>query len=196
MTMNAESASAYGDGIFSPVRLQRLDRSVYGLIFVGLVISLDAPAIWSGFETSPRVPFLIERLAEVVIVAIVFLSMSWYWYLDCREARHIVRLDNRYVWCKLLQLGCVVIIPYPAILTVYYHGEQAILVFFSFTYFLVGFFAFLAWDYAYTGGRLVDRELPRRKQSRLRWEKLVEPARPWFRWPRCCIRISGVSPFS
>jgi uncharacterized membrane protein len=156
-------------------RLFALTDGVYAIALTLLAIELVLPAGSEHLHGEDLLGSILDSWPKVLAFLTSFTLIAIFWHGGHRAFHYLRRYDGTLDWLSLLQLLCIVFLPFPTAIVGEHVSDPVAQEFYFAAILLTGLATMALWWYASSGHRLVDPELPSRVIRRFHMTLLVGP---------------------
>ena len=155
-------------------RLARLSDIIFAVAMTLLALVFD-PIPMDQISPDTVSQILLQQLPALVIYAITFVTIAFYWFIHINQFKHYQKTDAVHTFLTLFSLLFVVLLTYASNLSESYEGVLAVDIFYSLSAIGIGSFSTVAWIYGTYNRRLVQADLPDETIRSMRQEGYIEP---------------------
>jgi uncharacterized membrane protein len=156
-------------------RIISLSDAIFAFSLTLLALNLVVPQLMSGQSNA----MLQEKLADMIPNFIVFFwsffIACFYWLAHHRVFRYIQRYDAILIWCNLILLLFITLIPFITNLIMNYGNRQIAVIVSAVCYSIPGFAISILWLHASKNHRLIDKKLSRHMITLTRNRNFIAP---------------------
>jgi len=165
----------YGSGDKGLDRVLALSDGVFAFSLTLLALSLVVPQITSSQPGIELYEKLVEEVPDFIIYFWGFFIVSLYWTGHHRNFRFIRRYDGLMIWCNLILLMFITLVPFITNLNIKYGNLQIVVVISAIFYSIPGFAITALWQHSSKDHLLVDKNLSKDMIKLTRNLNLVAP---------------------
>ena len=140
-------------------RLFALTDGVYAIALTLLAIELVLPPGSEHLHGGALLQSILDSWPKVLGFLTSFTVIALFWHGNHRAFHYLKRFDGRLEWLMLLQLLCIVFVPFPTSIVGEHVSDPVAQEFYFGTLLVTGLVTVTLWWYASSGHRLVDPEL-------------------------------------
>jgi len=156
-------------------RLAILSDIIFALAMTSMLFAIDLPTAEDVSNTEELLLYLENRPPGTVIFLLSFLLVAVYWFKHLERFKYYKKTNTTHQWIEIGFLAFLMLVPLMNTWTMVLPGNPIPLTSYSLMMFLVGFFAFLSWNYATKKKELVSEDLSSDVIRNIKHESLVEP---------------------
>ena len=157
MTAHHSMESAEG---LSKHRIEALSDGIFAFAMTLLVLDLKIPhSLGPSAAASPLGETLLALWPKFLSYFMSFVVLGVYWIAHHGYAHFLKRTDRWLLWCNLLFLMFVVLVPFSTDLLGDYPRHKGAVMIYGANFIALGLTFYLQWWYATSGHRLVGRDL-------------------------------------
>jgi uncharacterized membrane protein len=165
----------YGAGDKGLDRVLALSDAIFAFSLTLLALNLIVPQILSNQPNTELQNKLAEMIPSFIIFFWSFFIVSLYWIGHHRVFRHIKRYDGILMWCNLLLLMFITLIPFVSNLNIQYGNLQITVVLSAIFYSIPGLAMSVLWTHASRRYLLIDKNLSKHIIILTRNRNIVAP---------------------
>jgi uncharacterized membrane protein len=140
-------------------RILALNDGIFAFSLTLLALSLVVPQITSGQPNIELQEKLGGKITDFIIFFWGFFIVSFYWLAHHRVFRYIKRYDGILIWCNLILLMFITLVPFIINLNMHYGNLQIAVVISSIFYSIPGFALSILWLHSSKNHLLIDKKL-------------------------------------
>jgi uncharacterized membrane protein len=156
-------------------RLAILSDVIFALAMTSMIFAIDLPTAEDVSNTEELFIYFENRPPGTIIYLLSFLLVAVYWFKHLERFQYYKKTNSTHQWIEIGFLAFLMLVPLMNTWTMVLPGNPVPLTAYSFMMFLVGFFAFLSWNYATKKKELVSKDLSIQTIRSVKHESLVEP---------------------
>jgi uncharacterized membrane protein len=156
-------------------RLFALTDGVYAIALTILAIELVLPAGSEHLHGEELLGSILDSWPKMLAFLTSFTLIAIFWHGGHRAFHYLRRYDGTLDWLSLLQLLCIVFLPFPTAIVGEHVSDPVAQEFYFAAILVTGLATMALWWYASSGHRLVDPKLPSRVIRRFHMTLLVGP---------------------
>jgi len=156
-------------------RILALSDGIFAFSLTLLALSLIVPKISSGQVNVELQEKLVDEIPGFFIFIWSFLIVSFYWMGHHRVFSFIRRYDLTLMWCNLIVLMFIAVVPFTTNLDIQFGNVQIAVMLSAFFYAIPGIMMVLLWWHASRSHRLVDSELSSASIRLTQYRNLISP---------------------
>jgi uncharacterized membrane protein len=156
-------------------RLFALVDGVYAIALTLLAIELVLPAASEHLHGEALLQSILDSWPKILGFLTSFTLISIFWQRNHRAFHHLRRFDGRLDWLMLLQLLCIVFIPFPTAIVGEHVSDPVAQEFYFGSILVTGLATMALWWYVSSEPRLIDPELHSRVIRRYHLTILTGP---------------------
>ena len=156
MTSHQSSESAEG---LSKHRIEALSDGIFAFAMTLLVLDLKIPHSSTPSPADALGPTLLALWPKFFSYIMSFVVLGVYWIAHHGYAHFLKRTDRWLLWCNLLFLMFIVLVPFSTDLLGDYPKQKVAVMIYGANFIALGLAFYLQWWYATSGHRLVGRDL-------------------------------------
>lgn len=157
-------------------RLAILSDVVFALAMTSMLFAIDLPTAEDVSNTEELLIYFENRPPGTIIYLLSFLLVAVYWFKHLERFQYYKKTNSTHQWIEIGFLAFLMLIPLMNTWTMVLPDNPVPLTAYSFMMFMVGFLAFLSWNYATNKKKLVSEDLSSETIRSVKHESLVEPA--------------------
>jgi uncharacterized membrane protein len=180
----------YGSSDKGLDRILALSDGIFAFSLTLLVLSLVVPQLVSSHTNTELQNKLAEMIPSFIIFFWSFFIVSFYWNAHHRVFSYIRRYDGILIWCNLILLMFITLVPFITNLNIQYGNLQVAVVFSAVFYSIPGFALSILWMHASKNHLLVDKKLSDHSITLTRNRNFIGP----FVFV-CSIPLSYIHPY-
>jgi uncharacterized membrane protein len=140
-------------------RILALSDGIFAFSLTLLALSLVVPQITSGQPNIELPQKLAEEIPNFIIFFWSFFIVSFYWIAHHRVFRYIKRYDSILIWCNLILLMFITLVPFITNLNIHYGNLQIAVIVSAIFYSIPGFALSILWLHSSKNHLLIDKKL-------------------------------------
>jgi TMEM175 potassium channel family protein len=140
-------------------RILALSDGIFAFSLTLLALSLVVPQITSGQPNIELPQKLFEEIPNFIIFFWSFFIVSFYWIAHHRVFRYIKRYDGILIWCNLILLMFITLVPFITNLNIHYGNLQIAVIVSAIFYSIPGFALSILWLHSSKNHLLIDKKL-------------------------------------
>lgn len=156
-------------------RLAILSDVIFALAMTSMLFAIDLPNSEDVSSTEELWVFLENRPPGTIIYLLSFLLVAVYWFKHLERFKYYKKTNSTHLWIEIGFLAFLMLVPVMNTWTMILPDQPLPLTAYSLMMFMVGFFAFLSWNYATRKKELVSEDLSSTTIRQVKHESLVEP---------------------
>lgn len=156
-------------------RLAILSDVIFALAMTSMIFAIDLPTSEDVSNTEELLVYFENRPPGTIIYLLSFLLVAVYWFKHLERFQYYKKTNSTHQWIEIGFLAFLMLVPLMNTWTMVLPGNPVPLTAYSFMMFMVGFIAFLSWNYATKKKELVSEDLSRETIRSVKHESLVEP---------------------
>jgi len=156
-------------------RLAILSDVIFALAMTSMLFAIDLPTSEDVSNTEELLVYLQNRPPGTIIYLLSFLLVAVYWFKHLERFTYYKKTNSTHQWIEIGFLAFLMLVPLMNTWTIVLPGQPIPLTSYSLMMFMVGFLAFLSWNYATRKKELVSEDLSTEKIRSIKHESLVEP---------------------
>jgi uncharacterized membrane protein len=156
-------------------RILALSDGIFAFSLTLLALSLVVPQITSGQANSELLKKLAEEIQNFIIFFWSFFIVSFYWIAHHRNFRYIKRYDGILIWCNLILLMFITLVPFITNLNMNYGNLQIAVVISAIFYSIPGFAMSILWLHSSKNHLLIDKKLSEQMIKLTRNRNFIAP---------------------
>lgn len=156
-------------------RLAILSDVIFALAMTSMLFAIDLPTSEDVSNTEELLIYLQNRPPGTVIYLLSFLLVAVYWFKHLERFKYYKSTNSTHQWIEIGFLAFLMLVPLMNTWTIVLPGQPIPLTAYSLMMFMVGFLAFLSWNYATRKKELVSEDLSSSTIRNVKHESLVEP---------------------
>ena len=157
-------------------RLAILSDIIFAMAMTSMIFAIDLPTAEDVSSTEELLIYFENRPPGTIIYLLSFLLVAVYWFKNLERFKYYKKTNATHQWIEIGFLAFLMLVPLMNTWTMVLPGQPIPLTAYSLMMFMVGFFAFLSWNYATKKKELVSEDLSRETIRFVKHESLVEPA--------------------
>jgi len=172
----ALTTSKEKDIVTQPInRLAILSDVIFALAMTSMIFAIDLPTAEDVSSTEELLVYFENRPPGTIIYLLSFLLVAVYWFKHLERFKYFKKTNSTHQWIEIGFLAFLMLVPLMNTWTMVLPDQPLPLTAYSFMMFMVGFLAFLSWNYATKNKELVSKDLSRETIRNVKHESLVEP---------------------
>ena len=156
-------------------RLAILSDIIFALAMTSMIFAIDLPTAEDVSTTEELLIYFENTPPGTIIYLLSFLLVAVYWFKHLERFKYYKNTNSTHLWIEIGFLAFLMLVPLMNTWTMVLPGNPVPMTAYSLMMFLVGFFAFLSWNYATRKRELVSEDLSRETIRFVKHESLVEP---------------------
>lgn len=156
-------------------RLAILSDVIFALAMTSMLFAIDLPSSEDVSSTEELLVYFETRPPGTIIYLLSFLLVAVYWFKHLERFKYFKKTNSTHLWIEIGFLAFLMLVPIMNTWTMILPDQPLPLAAYSFMMFMVGFLAFLSWNYATRKKELVSEDLSSTTIRQVKHESLVEP---------------------
>jgi len=165
----------YASGDKGLDRILALSDAIFAFSLTLLALNLVVPQLTSGQLNTELQNKLIEMIPSFIVFFWSFFIVSFYWIHHHRLFRYIRRYDGLLIWCNLILLMFITLVPFTTNLNMHYGNLQIAVILSAIFYAIPGLASSGLWHHASKNHLLIDKKLSDHTIRFLRNRNYVAP---------------------
>jgi uncharacterized membrane protein len=165
----------YGSNDKGLDRILALSDGIFAFSLTLLALSLVVPQITSGQPNIELQGKLAGEITDFIVFFWGFFIVSFYWLSHHRNCRYIKRYDGILIWCNLILLMFITMIPFITNLNMHYGNLQIAVIISAVFYSMPGFVISILWLHSSKNHLLIDKKLSKHITTLTRNRNLIAP---------------------
>jgi uncharacterized membrane protein len=149
----------YGSSDRGLDRILALSDAIFAFSLTLLALSLVVPQLISNQPNIELQNKLAQMIPNFIIFFWSFFVVSFYWNGHHRVFRYIQRYDGILIWCNLIMLMFITLVPFITNLNINYGNVQVAVVLSAIFYSIPGFTISILWMHTSKNHLLIDKKL-------------------------------------
>jgi uncharacterized membrane protein len=172
----ALSSTKDKDIVTMPInRLAIISDVIFAMAMTSMIFAIDLPTAEDVSTTEELLIYFENTPPGTIIYLLSFLLVAVYWFKHLERFKYYKNTNSTHLWIEIGFLAFLMLVPLMNTWTMVLPGNPVPMTAYSLMMFLVGFFAFLSWNYATRKRELVSEDLSRETIRFVKHESLVEP---------------------
>jgi len=156
-------------------RLAILSDVIFALAMTSMLFAIELPSAEEVGNTEELLQYFEDRPPGTIIFLLSFLLVAVYWFKNLERFKYYKKTNSTHQWIEIGFLAFLMLVPIMNTWTMILPGHPLPLTAYSIMMFMVGFLAFLSWNYATNKKELVSEDLSAETIRSVKHESLVEP---------------------
>ncbi len=140
-------------------RIMSFSDAIFAVAITLLILNIDIPIIPKDQVSRDLGPAIRQLLPHFRTFVLSFVVIGIYWISHHAVFRYVKRSDRPFLWCNLLFMMSIVVMPFSTNLLGAYGNDRLAVMFYAGNLTATGILMALMWWYATRGHRLVDKSL-------------------------------------
>ena len=155
-------------------RLAILSDIIFAMAMTSMLFAIDLPSAKEVSNTEELLQYFENRPPGTIIFLLSFLLVAVYWFEHLERFKYYKKTNSTHQWIEIGFLTFLMLVPLMNTWTMILPGHPLPLTAYSIMMFMVGFLAFLGWNYATKKKELVSEDLSTETIRSVKHESLVE----------------------
>lgn len=168
-------AEEYGSENKGLDRILALSDGIFAFSLTLLALSLVVPQITTAQANTALVQKLANEIPSFIVFVWSFIIVGLYWIGHHRVFRFIKSYDSVLIWCNLISLMFITLVPFITNLDIQYGNLQITVVISAIFYSVPGLAIISLWRHASKNHRLIDKELTHSSIRATQYRNLIPP---------------------
>lgn len=156
-------------------RINRLSDLVFASSMTILVLLLEFPTEEDLMTQKTFEEYLTLAAPRLYLFLITFIVVAIYWVKDVEQFKYIQSTNGTHTWLQLISLAFLVLLPWANGLLEIKPENITVRILYCADIFFIGFFSFLAWNYASGKAQLTTPNLDAKVIFNLKESNITEP---------------------
>jgi len=156
-------------------RILVLSDGIFAFSLTLLALNLVVPQLTPGQGSIELQEKLAGEITDFIIFFWSFFIVSFYWLNHHRVFRYIKRYDGIMIWCNLILLMFITLVPFITNLNMHYGNLQVAVVISAVFYSIPGFAISILWLHSSKNHLLIDKKLSKHIIKLMRNRNFVAP---------------------